>query len=255
MPPLLLRARPLLLPGRTCRRAALIATLPLAHLVAVADWATDAEAARANRPALHREFPAVFAPVADQPGLPRVLLIGDSISIGYTLMVRERLAGEAVVHRIPDNGGSTTLGLALLDEWLGDGRWDVIHFNFGLHDITLVDGHPRTPPETYGANLRALVRRLQATGARLVFATTTPVPGETIHPSRREADALVLDRLAREVMAEAGVPLNDLYAFALPQLATLQIPANVHFRPEGERALGERVATAIRTALQSGAPP
>lgn len=240
--------------GAIRRPALLLAILTLAVAAGAADWAADADAARANRPALHREFPAVFAPVADAPGQPRVLLIGDSISIGYTPVVRELLAGEATIHRVPDNGGSTTLGLALLDEWLGDGRWDVIHFNFGLHDVTLIDGHPRTVPETYAANLRTIVQRLKRTGARLIFATSTPVPGNTIHPSRREADALVLDRLAREVMAEAGVPLNDLYAFAHPQLGDLQIPANVHFRPEGSRALGERVAAAIRTALQSGAP-
>lgn len=213
------------------------------------DWASDPEAARANRPALHREFPAIFAPVVDQPGLPRVLLIGDSISIGYTPVVRELLVGQANIHRVPDNGGATVLGLALLDEWLGDKKWDVIHFNFGLHDITVIDGQPRNTPEGYAKNLRAIVQRLQRTGARLVFATSTPVPGNTIHPTRREADALAIDRVAREVMREADVPLNDLYAFAHPRLAQLQIPANVHFTTEGSRALGERVAAVIRAAL------
>ena len=71
-------------------------------------------------------------PIQDVPGLPRMLLIGDSISIGYTLPVRERLAGKANVHRIPENGGPTTNGLARLDAWLGTQRWDVIHFNWGL---------------------------------------------------------------------------------------------------------------------------
>ena len=73
------------------------------------------------------------------PGLPRVLLIGDSISIGYTLPTRELLDGKANVHRIPTNGGPTTRGLEQLDRWLGDSRWDVIHFNFGLHDLKRAD--------------------------------------------------------------------------------------------------------------------
>jgi hypothetical protein len=67
-------------------------------------------------------------------GLPRVLLIGDSISMGYTLDVRELLKGKANVHRIPTNGGPTTNGLKNIKAWLGDSKWDVIHFNWGLHD-------------------------------------------------------------------------------------------------------------------------
>src|SRR5689334_20865727 len=74
-----------------------------------------------------------FAPVQEQPGLPRVLLIGDSISIGYTVTVRRELAGKANVLRIPENGADTANGLKKIDEWLGQSKWDVIHFNWGLH--------------------------------------------------------------------------------------------------------------------------
>ena len=70
-----------------------------------------------------------FARIQDDPSLPRVLLIGDSISIGYTVPVRSLLAGKANVHRIPDNGGPTINGLAHIDQWLSDDRWQVIHFN------------------------------------------------------------------------------------------------------------------------------
>src|SRR5882757_11342750 len=81
---------------------------------------------------------AAMAEITDDPKLPRVLLIGDSISIGYTLDTRELLAGKANVHRIPTNGGPTTSGLANLDAWLGEGKWDVIHFNWGLHDLKYI---------------------------------------------------------------------------------------------------------------------
>lgn len=67
----------------------------------------------------------VFAPVTEVKGLPRILLIGDSISMGYTLRVRELLAGKANVHRIPTNGGPTSRGLQSIDAWLGKGPWDV----------------------------------------------------------------------------------------------------------------------------------
>src|SRR2546430_2696439 len=78
---------------------------------------------------------AAMAEITDDPKLPRVLLIGDSISIGYTIPTRELLKGKANLHRIPANGGSTKDGLANIDKWLGTGKWDVIHFNWGLHDL------------------------------------------------------------------------------------------------------------------------
>src|SRR5688572_8105941 len=103
--------------------------------------------AQATRPARPAANPA-FAPVQDDPALPRVLLIGDSISIGYTVPTRERLAGKANVHRPGVNCGPTTRGVENLDKWLGDKKWDVIHFNFGLHDLRYIDDAGKnTSPE------------------------------------------------------------------------------------------------------------
>ena len=86
--------------------------------------------------------------VTDDPKLPRVLLIGDSVSRGYTLAARHALAGRVNVHRAPENCGSTANGVKKLDIWLGDGKWDVIHFNFGLHDLKYLDEKGKyVPPE------------------------------------------------------------------------------------------------------------
>ncbi|MDE2954799.1 MAG: SGNH/GDSL hydrolase family protein, partial [Gemmatimonadota bacterium] len=82
----------------------------------------------------HVNNPA-FEPIEDVPGLPRVLIIGDSISIGYTVPVRELLKGKANLHRPLTNCGPTKRGTEEIENWLGDGSWDVIHFNWGLHDI------------------------------------------------------------------------------------------------------------------------
>jgi hypothetical protein len=76
-----------------------------------------------------------FATVQEDPNLPRILLIGDSISIGYTVPVRELLKGKVNVLRIPINGGPTTRGLEMLDSWVAGQKWDMIHFNWGLHDV------------------------------------------------------------------------------------------------------------------------
>ncbi len=191
-------------------------------------------------------------PVQDIAGLPRVLLIGDSISIGYTVSVQERLAGKANVHRIAENGGPTTNGLAKIDAWLGAGRWDVIHFNWGLHDLKIMDnGQQQVSLPDYQRNLDQLVNRLRQTGAKLIWASTTPVPQGKLKTPRRPEDVPVYNELARKVMEKHGVSINDLYAFALPRLSEIQIPDNVHFTPAGSAVLAQTVAQAILTSLNN----
>jgi len=189
-------------------------------------------------------------PVVDDPRLPRVLLIGDSISIGYTVPVRHLLKGVANVHRIPENGGPTTRGLAKLDEWLGTNQWDVIHFNWGLHDLKLEsNGRHQVELDQYERNLERLVDRLQSTGATLIWATTTPVPQNVKGPQRDPADVLRYNEAARRVMDAAGVRINDLCAFTQPRIARIQIPQNVHFTTAGSAELARPVARKIREAL------
>ena len=187
-----------------------------------------------------------FIESPDVPGLTRVLLIGDSISIGYTPAVRELLRGKANVHRIPINGGPTTTGLQNLDKWLGSGHWDAIHFNFGLHDLKLMDNgkHQVELPE-YERNLRTIVATMKKTGAILIWASTTPVPEGKLEPPRAGADVIAYNEVARRVMDETGVTIDDLYALALPHLSEWQRPANVHFTEEGYSKLAESIAASI----------
>lgn len=191
-----------------------------------------------------------FAPIDEQPGLPRVLIIGDSISIGYTLPVRTLLAGQANVLRIPTNGGTSGNGVFNMDAWLGKQKWDVIHFNFGLHDLKrLSDGEPQVPLALYERYLRLFVARAKATGAKLIWATTTPVPEGKVNPPRKPEDVVTYNAVALRVMKENGVAVDDLYAFALPRLKGIQLPVNVHYTSEGSDALAKQVAASIRKAL------
>ena len=190
----------------------------------------------------------------DDPSLPRVLLIGDSISVGYTVAVRELLQGVANVHRIPENGGPTSRGLDKIDEWLGDGKWRVIHFNWGLHDLKrMEDGKRQVSLADYERNLNRLTERLAKTGAKLIWASTTPVPEGELSPPRIPADVVAYNQAAARVMQRHGVPVNDLHGFALPILQQIQRPANVHFTDAGSGRLAEQVAAAIQNAL--GAKP
>lgn len=179
--------------------------------------------------------------VKDDPKLPRVLLIGDSISRGYTLATRKALAGVANVHRAPENCGPTANGLKKLDVWLGKGRWDIIHFNFGIHDR-------KTPVADYTQRLEEITTRLKATGAWVIWASTTPV-AEGGMKDATEGDLVTRNAAAAEVMARHGVKINDLHAAMLPHLAEYQNPKDVHFGDPGYRFLGDRVAAAILKAV------
>ena len=208
---------------------------------------------KAPKPKAAAKPDPAFAPVKDDPALPRVLLIGDSISIGYTAAVRAALSGKANVHRAPTNCGPTIRGLEQLDQWLGDGRWDVVHFNFGLHDLKQTDGKRQVPLDEYEKNLRRIVARLKKTGAALVWCSTTPVP-EKSSPPRSPEDVSAYNAAARRVMEEEQVAIDDLYEFALPRLEKIQIPSNVHFTAEGSKVLAGQVAQSIAGALAKRAP-
>jgi lysophospholipase L1-like esterase len=193
-------------------------------------------------PSLHK--------VDDVAGLPRVLLIGDSISMGYTVPVQKLLEGKANVHRIPTNGGPTTNGTAHIKQWLGDSKWDVIHFNWGLHDIKIMpDGTRQVSPEDYEKNLRSLVATLKSTGAKLIWCSTTPVSEGTTGPVRTNDNVLAYNAIAKKIMDENGIQIDDLYAFALPQLSTIQLPKNVHYNAAGYSTLAEQVVKAITPDL------
>ena len=99
--------------------------------------------------------------------LPKVLIIGDSVAGGYFPYVEKQLAGKAKLFKpmvIDEKGDTTscegtTMGVKQINEWIGDTDWDVIHFNFGLHDIKHID------PET-GKNSKNLNHPHQASPAQ-----------------------------------------------------------------------------------------
>jgi acyl-CoA thioesterase-1 len=241
----------------------LLTTL-LALLLAPLANAADTPATK-SAPTVAEEF----APIVDDAKLPRVLIIGDSVSVAYTLDVRKNLTGVANVHRIAANGGSTrtALGEYGLVRWLKPGeKWDVIHFNEGLHDLSYRfpddrdkndkgeyasptnGGRPNVSLEQYEKNLRLIVARLKQTGAKLIFASTTPVPEADAAKYVKDSE-LPYNVVAKKIMAEEGVTWNDLWAAVKPKQDQLQGKRNVHFMAAGSAVLAKKVAEAITREL------
>lgn len=192
--------------------------------------------------------------------LPQVLIVGDSISMGYGPVVKRLLEGKAVVTRPNENCESTQKGVAKLDEWLGNTKYKVIYFNFGLHDLKHVDAVTKepsakatdpllTPLPIYAANLAIIAKKLKATGAKVIFATTTPVPDHPGSPLREPEAPAKYNKVAIAVMANEGIEVDDLYNLALPQIKQIQIPDNVHYIPEGYEAFGKHIVSVISKYL------
>jgi hypothetical protein len=192
---------------------------------------------------------------------PRVLIIGDSISLGYTPLVKQKLAGTAEVLRPNENCQHTAHGLKQIDAWLGDGKWDVIHFNFGIWDSHLIgpkgnlvwpepaeigENKQRRTPEEYQRNLTALVAKMKATGATVIWASTTPVTSRT---GERFEAIKKLNAAAAEVAAAEKLEVNDLYEFVMPNAEKWLGGDKVHFSAEGNKQLADKVSASIAQAL------
>ena len=195
----------------------------------------------------------------DDRKLPNILIIGDSISMGYTAPLKRMLKKKGKVIHNKGNAQDSKNGLAKLEGWLGKTKWDVIHFNHGLHDLKYVDAKGKNsntkknarikvPLEDYRKNMESIVIRLKETGAKLIFATTTPYP-EGVKPLRIPEDAQKYNSAALEVMKKHDVPVNDLHGFVSPKLKELQKPKNVHFTPKGSTAMAKEVARYILEAI------
>lgn len=156
-----------------------------------------------------------------------VLLIGDSIRIGYQETVRRELEGMAEV-RLPDlNGGNSINLLVHLHRWIVQHQPDLLHINCGLHDLcTIVCGERETivPLDQYKVNIERILRTIRDhTPAKVIWATTTPVNEKrTLIPrpdgrnaDRYESDVLAYNQAALEVINRMGVSVNDLYAMIM----------------------------------------
>ncbi len=131
--------------------------------------------------------------------------------------VREGKGSRSLGHdyRPPSGGGGPDLA----------GGWDVIHFNWGVWDTYYLDkatrkldktkGQPITPIDVYEKNLRELVKRMKKTGATLIWASTTPFHEDC--PANFKDDAPKYNAVAKKIMDENGVIIDDLYSETIRQ--------------------------------------
>jgi acyl-CoA thioesterase-1 len=203
----------------------------------------------------------------DDPNLPRVLVIGDSISMNYHEAAKAALKGIANYHRNEGNSFSSVHGVNNAELWLGDYRqkglhWDVIQFNHGLHDLkqtydpkTDTFGDYAVSLEVYKQSLEKEIAILKKTGATLIWCSTTPVPRDNkSRYARRKGAEEPFNQAAAEVMRRhPEILCNDLHTVVRnsPVYINWRNGTDVHFyqKPEQE-LLGSAVAEAVKTALK-----
>ena len=199
-----------------------------------------------------------------EEGKVEVLILGDSISIGYTPVVINQLADIANVNRPllseftyvldhnfavdfghPVNCEGTTYTLEYLDAWLGTGKWDVIHANWGLWDAR------RSSVSQYTKQLDRIVTRLKRHTPVLVIATTTPISerhGKSSHP-QENATIIAMNQAISELSQTHGFYVNDLYALVQGH-PDLYSQNGRHLSEGGYTLLGNQVADVLESLRQ-----
>lgn len=191
------------------------------------------------------------------PEKPKILIIGDSISIGYTPFVKEALKADAIVMHTPGNAQHSGTGLLKLEEWIGNNDWDIIQFNWGLWDLCYrhpdakvygnrdkVNGTITFSPEEYEKNLTKLVQQLKQTNAKLIFITTSYVPeGEA---GRFTGDEIKYNKVAKEIMKENGILVNDIHKTSKKiHKKYMKEEGDVHFTEKGYELLANEITNYI----------
>ncbi|MDW5290766.1 SGNH/GDSL hydrolase family protein [Formosa sp. PL04] len=211
-----------------------------------------------------------FKYIEPKADLPNVLIYGDSVSIMYSSTVIKSLEGKANVIRLFKNGGSSKnfipnmekMQTAMFQPNLEQGwdfKWDVIYFNVGLHDLKYlkgkhlnINGEQVSTLSAYKLQLDTICDYLSTNypEAKLIFATTTPVPDGA--KGRKEGDSIAYNIAALEVISQyPNIDVNDLYTYTKPhQEIWAQEPGNVHYNALGSEEQGKEVARVISEQLK-----
>jgi lysophospholipase L1-like esterase len=193
---------------------------------------------------------------------PKILIIGDSISIGYTPFVKEYFSKKAIVSRNKGNAQHTGTGLEKMATWLGEEQWDIVQINWGLWDLCYrhpdskeygnrdkINGKPEYTIQEYASNLDTIVSIIKKkTNAKLIFVTTTYVPEN--EPGRYQSEVQKYNEAAKIIMKKHGVLVNDIYKASIPIHKSFGLGTNdVHYNKEGYEKLGKLITDFLEKQL------
>jgi len=194
------------------------------------------------------EWVTLTIPSADSTDLPRVLLLGDSITSNYYDSVCRHLKGKAYVVRLATSFFVTDpMLLHQVKSVLAAMKFDVVQFNNGLHGMSHTD-------DEYAKGLSVLLQTIReaAPDAKLMWASSTPM-SESNHfdqPSHDMPRVMERNRIALDLMTRENIPVDDLYALMLPH-SDLHVPDGAHWIAQGEDLQGAQVADQVSKLFPS----
>lgn len=192
-----------------------------------------------------RTVPYDFSIMAPLDGREPMLVIGDSISMGYTPALVLLFPDMQVIHNV-DNAQFSRKGRALIDGWVAHApRWSVCTINHGLHDI-----RPRnsTTVEEYVDNLRYELEVLKDNCDKVLFINSTNLPVNIDAVKYRVYDLPVFNQAAEDLMNELNVPVCDLYTLTVGMSSyyvDAELQMNPHFTSEGSYKLAQKIKTCL----------
>lgn len=190
--------------------------------------------------------------------MKKIVLIGDSIRMGYDKYVKEALSGCAEVYYPEENCRFAEYTLRFAHEWKSRGNWpdgiDLVHWNAGLWDVCEMFGdEPLTPIEFYKNLIKRIDKRLRLIfpGAKLVFATSTAVREEKYGPSFKRHNSVIetYNAAAKEALSDTDTVIDDLYSvtYGCPEECCSDM---THFNnPKGAALVGGKVLSVICSEL------
>ena len=190
--------------------------------------------------------------------MKKIILIGDSIRMGYDKYVKDALEDEAEVFYPPENCRFAQYVLRTVCDWQNDGKWgsdaDLVHWNAGLWDtLRLYGDDPLTPPEMYGIMIKRIDKRLRLLfpNAKMVFATSTRVQEHRYGKNfkRYNKDIEEYNRIAVEALKDTDTVINDLYSFTAALPDEYYSDVTHLYTPEGTNAMTNKVLDVICAEL------
>ena len=180
--------------------------------------------------------------VDGRKNLPRVLLVGDSIVNGYQGEARRLLEakGVNVTYWISSYCVTSPHYLTFLGIYLDEAKYDVIHFNNGLHSLD-------TPTADWEKRFEAALRliREKQPAAKIVWCTSTPLKDAAKTAKARELNAAG----AKVVARLGGIETNDLFAALDPLDRNANWSDMYHHKPHVRKMEGGLVAKAVLSAI------
>ena len=207
-----------------------------------------------------------FTPRADlgmeDPRLPRILIIGDSISGHYLTGVRERMRGKANIigESSMQKGTWASMGPRFyrsdsaskgddLKHFLAErGPFDIVHFNNGIHNFA---GAKPGDEKPYAEQLRQVVAIIRASGAICLFANSTGTLGDNVIPRspRYLSNCLAFNAAAEAVMRELKVPVTDIHGMIQPRIKELISSDFIHTNKEADEMMADLIAKRLTETL------